>query len=141
MSPSKSICMLGVTTDFWWVTVANLARFFSLLRGEKSGVSFQSFLDLFGARRGKLGCARMFVKQYLELRRSFEIYSGVASMCIVLLIVEVYAVLFCFLSAWCVYYKELPPAAFTRLSFYIYTSVTIILLLIELGHYMDTKVR
>ena len=102
---------------------------------------FQGCLNLFGARGGKLGCARMFVKQYLELRRSFEVYSRVAAMTIVVLIVEVYAVLFCFVGAWFVYYKELPPSAFTQLSIYICTSVSIIILLIELGQYMDTKVR
>ena len=102
---------------------------------------FQRSWNLFGARGGKLGCVRIFVKQYVELHRSFQIYSGVAAMCIAVLIFEVYAALFCFVGARFVYYKELPPSAFTRLSLYICTSVSVIILLIELGHYMDTKVR
>ena len=95
---------------------------------------------------GKVGheersLVELFVMQFSELQSCFEIYSSVAGMCILMLLLEAYTMLFCVLGSTFIRdFGERTTVSHVWLITYIYMSLLMIVLLTETGHYMHNKV-
>ena len=90
---------------------------------------------------GKVGHVELFVRHISELQGCFEIYSSVAGMCILMLLLEAYTMLFCVLGSTFIRdFGERTTVSHVWLITYIYMSLLMIVLLTETGHYMHNKV-
>ena len=85
--------------------------------------------------------AEMFIEQFTELRNCFDTYSSMAGICILMLMLEMYTLLFCVLGS--ILVRDFGASyliSYVWLVLFTCTSLLIISLLTEVGHYMHRKV-